>query len=206
MTYPLLLPPHRDHVITPSFLDGFPSSRGRLEDVFGHLHAYPIRFAPFVHLRHRHQSSSSYPITMKLPYLRQFSTVSHHPGIVLNAFHSALNMIASAFTIDFVSSSQPRPPFYIVSFRPLSYLGHFPIVRHRCGIVLNAFASVFPLIITIRISSFIFITIVIPPPLTVALCIITFSHVPVTITTSPPSHSTSVLLIGRSGGWLAVSV
>jgi len=135
MAYPLLLPPHREHVISPSFLDGFPSSRDRLEPVFGRLHACHIRFTPFFHVCRGHQSPSSYPITMKLPYLVQFPMVSHHPGLVLNAFYNALNVIASAFASNYVFIFAAATAVYIVSFRPLSYLRHFPIVHHHCGVV-----------------------------------------------------------------------
>jgi len=95
------MPPQSDLVVSPSFLDGFPPFRVRFERVFGLLHAYPIRFPLFLQVRHRHQSSSSYPITMNMQYLCQFPTDSLHPGLVSNAFCNTLNAMPSVSTFVF---------------------------------------------------------------------------------------------------------
>jgi len=95
------MPPQSDHVISPSFLDGFPPFRVGFERVFGLLHAYPIRFPLFLQVRHRHQSSSSYPITMNMQYLCQFPMDSLHPGLVSNAFYNVLNALPSVSTFAF---------------------------------------------------------------------------------------------------------
>jgi len=42
-----------------------------------------------------------YPITMKMQYLRHFPMVSHHPGLISNAFYNVLNAIISVFSFTF---------------------------------------------------------------------------------------------------------
>jgi len=93
--------PQNDHVISPSFLDGFPPSRVRSERVFGPLHASHIRFLLFLRVRHRHQPSSSYPITMNMQYLRQFPMDSLHPDLISNPFYDVSNAMPSVSTFAF---------------------------------------------------------------------------------------------------------
>jgi len=204
MTCPLLLPPHSDHVVSPSFLGGFPSSRVHFRPISVRLPACHIRFPLFCHIRRRHQSPSLYPITMKLPYLRQFSMVFYHPGHVSNAFCNVLNPMASTFTIVFAFVFAVATVANFILFPTQSYLRHFPIIHHRCGVVLNVFSCTFPLLVTIFESAFIFDIIIIPLPFTIAfllsLSITSVCDHPYLTATTP----TPVSLIGKPGGWFAV--
>jgi len=257
MTYPLLLPPPSKHVISPSFLDGFPPSRVHLERAFGPLTAYCIRLTQFFHLHHRcpppssypttmkispsildgfspsrvhlepissclpaycvrfplflrrcqrYHLPSSYPATMKMQYLRQFSMVSHRPGLFSNAFYNILNAMSSVFASAFalvvafvVATNTPSFIIFVISqafpCRSTSLWGHLKRVFRHLSICDNHFER-----------NFIFDIVIIPLPFTAAFSIVIISLVSVIITISPSLHYTSVSLIGKSGGWFAVSV
>jgi len=145
---------------------------------------------------------------MKLSYLGQFPMVSHHSDFVSNTFYKFLTPMVSCFIFAFTSITNfvavaNIVPFLIdiisqaFSHRSLSFLGHLERVFDHLSICDNHFHG-----------HFIFDIIIIPLMFTTDIC--TFSIIivyllHVTFTISLPPYHTSVSLIGKSGGWFAVT-
>lgn len=72
------------------------------------------------------QVHSSYPITMKMQYLRQFPMVSHRPGLISNAFYNVLNALPSVFTFVFTLIAAFVVAANIVAFAILAISQAFP--------------------------------------------------------------------------------
>jgi len=143
---------------------------------------------------------------MKMQYLPQFPMVSHHSGLVLNVFYNAFNVIASAFTADSAFIFAATTAVYYRLLAPAVISQAFP---HRSPSLWGHFERIFKPLSICGNHFWMYLHFRHCHHSTSVHCrvfrIIVISLVSMTITTSLPPHFISVSLIGKSGGWFAVS-